>query len=410
MNLRSLTAPFSKRKGLLRAAAVLVLAIAAAIVVKWQFFPAEAPRTFVTAPATVGHLEDTVLASGVLQAFKQVSVGAQVSGQIKRLAVALGDQVKAGQLVAEIDSVTQQNNVRNSEAALATAQAQVKAQEASLIQAERAFRRQKELREADAGSQADLDTAEATYRSTLANIDALKAQVQQAAIAADTAKVNLGYTRIVAPIDGQVVAVVAQEGQTVNSNQSAPTIVKMAKVDTMTIKAQISEADVTRVKAGQKVYFTILGEPDQRYQATLRAVEPAPESIATESSAATTSSSSTATAVYYNGLFDTPNPDGKLRISMTAQVYIVRAEARDALLIPSAALGARAKDGRHTVRVVDAQGQAALRSVRVGLNNNVNVQVLEGLQAGEQVVLGDASSAPSASGRQPQRRGPAMRL
>ncbi|CAN7211929.1 MULTISPECIES: efflux RND transporter periplasmic adaptor subunit [unclassified Acidovorax] len=386
----------------------LVLIAAVAAFVKWQFFPAKVPNNFITATAATGDLEDTVLASGTLQAFKQVSVGAQVSGQIKSLKVALGDNVKAGQLVAEIDSLTQQNTVRNSEAALATAQANLRARQASLSQVELAYKRQQQLRAADAGPQADLEAAEATYRTTLADIDALKAQMQQAAIAADTAKVNLGYTRIVAPIDGQVVAVVTQEGQTVNANQAAPTIIKLAKVDTMTVKAQISEADVTRVKPGQKVYFTILGEPDQRYQATLRAVEPAPDSIATESSqsSAATSSNAAATAIYYNGLFDAPNPDGKLRISMTAQVYIVRAEAKGVVTIPSAALGERHADGTTTVRVVDAEGNAAPRQVKIGLNNNVSAQVTEGLAAGEKVVLGDGATAPSATNPGRMRGGP----
>ncbi len=387
-----------QKKTLIRTATVVVLLVAAAAFIKWQFFSAPPAPTFVTATATQGDIEDTVLASGVLQAFKQVSVGAQVSGQLKSLKVALGDTVKQGQLVAEIDSLTQQNSLKNAESALATSQAQLRAREAALIQTQLAFKRAQQLRNADAGSQADLEAAEATYKTTLADIDALKAQVQQSAIAKDTSKLNLGYTRIVAPIDGQVVAIVTQEGQTVNANQSAPTIIKLAKVDTMTVKAQISEADVTRVKPGQKVYFTILGEPDQRYEATLRAVEPAPDSIATESTTGATTSSSAATAIYYNGLFDAPNPEGKLRISMTAQVYIVRAEAKGAVIIPASALGQRGAGGVYTVRVVDASGQATPRKIKVGLNNNVNAQVIEGLAAGDKVVTGDASTAPSAAG------------
>jgi macrolide-specific efflux system membrane fusion protein len=397
----------------IRSGIAVVVLVAVGAFVKSQFFPNKVVNSFVTATATMGDLEDTVLASGVLQAFKQVSVGAQVSGQVKSLKVALGDTVKAGQLVAEIDSVTQQNNLLNAQAALGTSQAQQRAKEAALAQAQLAYRRQQELRAADAGSQADLEAAEATYKTTLADIDALKAQAQQAAITADTAKVNLGYTRILAPIDGQVVAIVAQEGQTVNANQSTPTIIKMAQVNTMTVKAQISEADVTRVKAGQKVYFTILGEPDRRYEARLRAVEPAPDSVATDTT--TTTSSAAGTAIYYNGLFDTPNPEGKLRISMTAQVYIVRAEAKNVLTIPSAALtrergGKSGAGGGYSVRVVDAQGNATPRSVKIGLNNNINAQVLEGLEAGDKVVIGDAASAPSITGAGTSQRRPPMRL
>jgi len=253
-----------------------------------------------------------------------------------------------------------------------------------------------------------LESAQAANDLALANIDALKAQILQAQVTVDTAKVNMGYTRITAPIDGQVVAIVTQQGQTVNANQSTPTIIKLAQTETMTVKTQISEADVTRVKMGQKVYFTILGEPNKRYTATLRSIEPAPDSILTETTSST-STTAASTAIYYNGLFDAPNEDGKLRISMTAQVQIVRADAPGALTIPATALGPRGKDGSYTVRVVGADGQAQPRSIKVGLNTNVSVQVLEGLVEGDKVVIGDAATAPSKTGAQGGMR-PPMRL
>lgn len=213
----------------------------------------------------------------------------------------------------------------------------------------------------------------------------------------DIAKADLGYTRISAPINGVVVAVVTEEGRTVNANQSAPTIVMLARLDTMKVKAEISEADVTRVRPGQEVYFTILGEPDKRYRATLRTVEPAPASIAAKSfgSSSNDSGSTTATnaAVYYNGLFEMPNPDGELRTSMTAQVYIVLDHAKNVLVIPATALGAKESDERRSVRVVDAEGRATPRRIRIGMNNNVVAEVLEGLKAGEHVVIGDAAGA-----------------
>ena len=396
------------RKNTLRWITIALGLVALGVVAKWQFFPAAQPPSFVTATATTTDLQDTVLATGVLQAFKQVSVGAQVSGQVKVLHVALGDKVKAGQLIAEIDSVPQQNTQRNAEAALANVQAQLRAQQATQAQTALALQRQKELFAADAGARADLESAQAANDLALANVDGLKAQILQAQVTVDTAKVNMGYTRIVAPIDGQVVAIVTQQGQTVNANQSTPTIIKLAQTETMTVKTQISEADVTRVKIGQKVYFTILGEPDKRYTATLRSIEPAPDSILTDTTTSTTSST-TSTAIYYNGLFDAPNPDGKLRISMTAQVQIVRADAPGALTIPATALGPRGKDGSYIVRVVGADGQAQPRSIKVGLNTNVSVQVLEGLVEGDKVVIGDAATAPSKTGAQGGMR-PPMRL
>ncbi|AKP88465.1 MULTISPECIES: efflux RND transporter periplasmic adaptor subunit [Achromobacter] len=381
---------------------IAVVLLIIAFGVRAAFFSSPPPPTFAVAEVVRGNLEDSVLASGTMDAIERVSVGAQATGQLKSLKVALGDRVTRGQLVAEIDDLTQQNELRNTQAALQTRRAERAAKVATLKQAELAFRRQRQMLAADASSREAYESAEATLSVTRAEIAALDAQIVQAEIEVDKAKVNLGYTRIVSPIDGVVVAVVTKEGQTVNAIQSAPTIIKVAQVATMTIKAQISEADVTRVKPGLPVYFTILGEPDQRYHATLRAVEPAPDSIQKDDATASlTSSSSTSTsaAVYYNGLFDVPNPDEKLRISMTAQVSIVLGEARDAVVVPASALGKRGQDGRYEVRVVGKNNQTETRQVRIGMNNNVQAQVLEGLEVGERVVSADAAPVAAAAGR-----------
>ncbi len=381
------------------AALGLVVLIAAAFGVKLYFFPAETPPAFVTATAALGDIEQSVLATGTVQASKQISVGAQASGQIRSLNVALGDVVKKGQLIAEIDALKQQNDLRNADAALLSAEALLGSRQAALKQAELNFARQRDLLAADAIARQVFEQAEATLGSARADVKTSEAQIAQSRIAADTARVNLGYTRIVAPMDGVVVAIVAQQGQTVNANQSAPTLIKLATLDTVTIKAQISEADVVRVKAGQKVSFSILGSP-QRYSTTLRTVEPAPESIATETTAAASSTANA--AIYYNGLMDVPNPEGRLRIAMTAQVTIIQSEAKGVLLIPSAAIEG-GRRGPASVRVLDAEGQPQKREVKVGLNNNVNAQILEGLVEGDKVVLSEAPSPEGKGGRQPPR-------
>jgi len=392
-----------------RYALAAIVVVALLVAGKFYFFPSNKAPAYVTAPAVLGDLEQSVLATGTLQAFQQVSVGAQASGQIKSLKVVLGQSVRKGDLIAEIDASKQQNDARNTQAALESAQAQLGSRQATLKQAELTYRRQQELLAADAISKEAFEQAELAYNTARADIRTSEASIAQARIAADTSQVNLGYTRIVAPIDGVVVAIVTQEGQTVNANQSAPTIIKLARLDTITVKAQISEADVVRVKPGQKVYFTILGAPQKRYYTTLRTVEPAPESIATETAS---SSSSSAAAVYYNGLMDVPNEDGQLRISMTAQVYIVLNEAKQVLVIPAAALGERARGGgatTATVRVVDKSGKITPRKVKVGISNNVNVQILEGLEAGDEVIISEA--APAGAGAQaPRQQQPRLRL
>jgi macrolide-specific efflux system membrane fusion protein len=344
-----------------------------------------------SAVARIDHIESTVLAGGTIEPHKLVSVGAQASGQIKSLKVRLGDTVQAGDLIAEIDSITEENSFKNARAALHSIRAQRNVQIALLKQSRLAFERQKTMLEQDATSRADYESAEAVVTTTRAQIASLDAQIVQGQTTLDTAQATLGYTKIKAPLSGTVVAIVAKEGQTVNANQITPTIVKLAQLDIMTVNAEISEADVIHVRPGQKVYFTILGNPRKRYESRLWTIAPAPQSMEAESHAGdgSANSGSTSTAVYYSGLFDVANPQGELRVSMTAQVYIVLAEAENALTIPAAALRDETKDGSYTVAVLDADGKSTLRRITVGINNNITAQVLSGLGADERVVVGE---------------------
>lgn len=371
----------------------------------WAF--AGPPLQVLTVPVRIADVEQTVLASGVIQPRKLVSVGAQASGRIIAMRVSLGDQVHKGQLIAEIDPQPQQNALSNAEAVLAQDRAQRASRLAALKLAELTFKRAAVTYGQEASSQADYETAEAAYKGAQADIQAVDAEIKQAAIAVDLARVTLGYTKVVAPMDGTVVAIVAPEGQTVNAVQAAPTIVKLADLETMTVKAQISEADITRVHPGQKVYFTILGAPEHRYYTRLRAVEPAPESLATDSSGPGASAAGTNntqnSAIYYNALFDIVNSDHSLRPSMTAQVSVVLREAKDAATVPSSALREARPDGRRLLRVQDGKGSIEDRWVRVGLDDNSVVQVLDGVKPGERIVLdssapgGARSNSPGAS-------------
>ncbi|MBP0717246.1 macrolide transporter subunit MacA [Burkholderia sola] len=371
-------------------ATLAVVAIAAGVTLK-ACAPAKHPQ-YLSAPVTRGDLENAVLATGALQAFRQVDVGAQVSGQLKTLKVKLGDKVTKGQWLAEIDPVISENALRQARASEESLRAQQQSAAAQLTQAELAFRRQQAMLPDDATSRESFEAAKATLDVQRATVASLAAQIRSARIQIETAQANLGYTRIVAPIDGQVVAIVTQEGQTVIAQQQAPVILKLANLDTMTVKAQVSEADVIRVSAGQTAYFTSLGEPDKRHYGKLRAIEPAPQNYADAQSPLGGGGAKPNAAVFYNALFDVPNPEHRLRIAMTAQVNIVLGDARNALIIPAAALGEKRKDGTVAVRVLRADGSTETRHVRIGINNNVRVEVLAGLKDGERVVIGEASA------------------
>ncbi|MBJ7554373.1 efflux RND transporter periplasmic adaptor subunit [Marinomonas spartinae] len=344
---------------------------------------------FLTATVTVGNLDQTVTALGRLQPKELVNVGAQVTGQVQRLHVVLGQKVKAGDLIAEIDAKPQQLALRNAEASVASLQAQKAARQATLVQAQLTYNRQKTLIAVDATARADVEAARAARDVVRAEINSLQAQIDQARIQVETARIKLAYARITAPMDGVVVAVVTKQGQTLNSFQSAPTIVVIAKLNVMTVRAKIAEADVNKIHPGQSVWFTTLGQK-HRYQAHIEQVEPAPKSIVK-------GETSTAQAIYYNALFDVPNPKGVLKPSMTAQVSVLVARERGVVLIPIAALGERIDDG-YRVRVVNPEThQVVSRQVKIGITTTNQAVVISGVKPGEQVVLGEAGSESNSS-------------
>lgn len=369
-----------------------VLGIGALALVGFLFLGPPPKPELVTAKARQGPIEEVVLATGVLEPQELVRVGAQASGRVERLAVEVGDRVQAGQLIAEIDSQTQRNSLRDRQAALANTRATRAARAAGLAQAEKDFERQRAMLAADATPRANFDAAVATLDSARAEVRAFDAQITQAQAALDSVRVELGYTRITAPIAGTVVAIVTDEGQTVNALQTAPTIVMIARLDTMTVRADISEADVIRVRSGLPVWFSILGAPQRRFTGELRQIEPAPETIANEGSPASTGAGSTNGAIYYTGLIDVANADGVLRPSMTAQVSIVLRRVGNAVLVPLTAVeGAPRAGGMARIRIVNAEGEAEARTVRVGIDNGSDIQILSGLRAGETIVLGTST-------------------
>ena len=422
-------------------AAIVVLLLG--IFAYQQLKPKAAEPNYLTAKAEIGDIENNVMASGKVKALNTVDVGAQVSGEVKKLYVDIGDQVQQGDLIAQIDQVTQRNALDNqqatleqSAAALQSARAEALSRQASLKsayadlasrqselkQAQSDFARLKSLVEIDAISQqeydtqatavqtakaavdnarAAIDTANAAIVTANADISSQQAELRKSQTNVNTAQQDLGYTTIRAPMSGTVVSITTEQGSTVNANQTAPTIVTLADLSTVRINAQISEADVINVQAGMPVYFNIIGNPEQKFDATLKAIEPAPEQIS--------ETSSTDTAIYYIGYLEVPNPERRFRIDMTAQVYVVIDQAKDALLIPSTALKNSKTDtsGKTTatVRVLQADGTVKEQPVTVGINNRVNAQILSGLKAGDDVILSEDNSSSkgnqSGGGRPP---------
>ncbi|EPE8811050.1 efflux RND transporter periplasmic adaptor subunit [Yersinia enterocolitica] len=332
-----------------------------------------------------GDIERNVMASGSLKPSLQVNVGAQVNGQLTKLYVKQGDRVTRGQLLAEIDPTLQQNELRKSEAELQSAQAQKQASQALLRQYLLEFRRQQTLAKEGSGVKSALEKAQAQYDSQLAQLHVNEAQIVQSQMAMETAKANLGFTRIMAPIDGEVLGIVTKEGQTIVSSQTAPTILVLANVDTMTVHTRISETDILKVSVGQPLWFYVVADPERRYDSRMDAIQEASaESLREDSSGS--ANSQQPSAVYYNGIFNIANQERLLRTSMTAQVFIITAQAKNVLRVPLSALGEQQPDKRYRVQIINGK-QRSVRWVSVGLRNAQYAEVKAGLAQGDQVLL-----------------------
>lgn len=385
---------------LLRRFGWLIGLAAAAGVYAWQTWlaPNEVPVRPFTETVQRGNIEDIVTATGTLQPRDYVDVGAQVSGQLKKLYVKVGSTVKTGDLLAEIDPAVYRARVDANRAQLKNLRAQLNAQRARIDLARQQFTRQQNLMQESATSTDALQIAKATLEAADAQAESLEAQIEQNESELRAAEANLGYTKIYAPKAGTVVSVSAMEGQTLNANDQTPIVLRIADLSTMTVYAKVSEGDVSRLREGTNVYFKTLGNGERRWQGKLRQIMPTPQVVNN--------------VVLYEALFDVPNREGELKTQMTAQVFFVVASVKDAVLVPVGALrpvdaddradsvkeskaaddGAYADpralfaNGRALVEVLNGDSKVEPREVRVGVVTRVAAQILDGLEPGEEII------------------------
>lgn len=367
----------------------LTLAVMLVVVVIWALWRAVAtpPATFITETITRGDIEKTVLATGVLEPSVQVNVGAQVNGQLKKLYVKQGERVKKGQLLAEIDPTIQQNELKTAKAQLENVRAQRDSRRALLWQYEMEWRRQQRLNRDGAGKKSDFEQAKAQFESAKEQLRMDLAQIQQAEIAVQTAEANLGYTRILAPVEGEVLGIITQEGQTIVSSQVAPTLLILANLDVMKVRTRISEADILKVKIGQPLSFYVLADTAKRYHSVLDNIQSAPDEALRDSGGMSSlGSGQQRSAIYYSGVFTVANPQHALKTSMTAQVFIVTAQAKKVLRLPLTALGESLGKDRYEVQV-NLDGKMETRQIQTGLSDQQFVEVKSGLNEGDEVVI-----------------------
>lgn len=365
-----------------------LLAVAALAAGMWWWLKPKNEINYLTEPVVRTSIAQTVSATGEISAAQLVDVGAQASGQIKKLHVTLGQQVKKGDLIAEIDSTSQLNNLNTNKAKLDTYQAQLVSAEIALRSADKKYKREQALWQEDATSREALEDAQDAFAAAKASVAELKSSIRQTQIAINTAEADLGYTRITAPMDGTVVAIPVEEGQTVNANQTTPTIVQVADLSTMLNKMQIAEGDVNKVKAGMKLSFTTLSQPDNVREATLESIDPGLTTMSQGSY--TTSTDTTDSAIYYYARSLVPNEDNVLHIGMTTENTIIINQAEKVLAVPK--LAVKQRGGKQYVRVLGENNQPQEKEITTGLSDNMSTEVKSGLSEGENVIISEAAA------------------
>lgn len=363
---------------------VLVLA-AAGIYLK--VFKKEDTVTYITQSVKRQNVEKVVNATGEVKAVDLVTVGAQVSGKIEQLYVSIGQNVKKGDMIAEIDSTTQQNDVDIAKAKMSSYQAQLKAAKTSLKIAEKQYKRMQSLKKQNAASTEDLENAEDGYESAMSKVAEIEASLKETEISLSTAETNLGYTKITAPLDGTIVSVPVKVGQTINAAMDTPTIVQIADLNQMEIYIEISEGDIGNIKPGVKVTYSVLADMNKVYETTLKSIDPALTLLTDDQYTEVVDASE---AIYFYGRLVVPNRDGKLRIGMTTQNVIYVESADDVLTVPAMALKGDV-NGKY-VEVRTAEG-VERRPVTTGVSDDLNVEIKDGVQEGEEVVIAQMSSA-----------------
>ena len=380
-----------------KALPILLIVIVVAAAGAWFALSGKQDKVdYITETARVADIRKVVNATGEVGAVQLVSVGAQASGQIEKLYVSVGQQVRKGDPIADIDSTTQRNDLDINKAKLDTYQAQLAAKQVALKVAQTQYNREAQLRKTNSTSRESLEDAENALATAKAAVAELESQIRQAQIAVNTAETNLGYTKISAPLDGTVVAVPVEEGQTVNANQTTPTIVQIADLSHMEIKIEIAEGDITQVKPGMTVDYTILAEPGATRRAVLDSIDPGLTTLSDGTYDTSSGSSSSDSAVYYYAKAVVPNPDGALRIGMTTQNVIVVDSAVQVPAVPSIAVFTR-PGGEDYVRLLRPDGSVEERTVETGLSNNMLTEIRSGLQAGDRVVSAQMTQAEAAA-------------
>ena len=360
----------------------LLLLILISLAAWYWFFSDSDDQAWLIQRAKTGSIENHVASTGTLEPKNYVDVGAQVSGQVKAIYVEEGDVVTKGQLLAEIDASVFETKVANAEASLENKRAGLQQQLAELELQELRLKRNEGLYQHQAISEDALVESRTGVKILKAKIEASRAQIKadEASLAGD--KVSLGYTSLFAPIAGTVASIAVREGQTLNATNSAPVVMKISDVSVMTLRVEVSEADIPKLEPGMDVRFATLGQPDHYRWSTLKKILPTPNVVND--------------VVLYQVLVDVENTDHALMEAMSTQVFFIQEAAHDVLLVPLAAV--RRTPRGAFVRVPGANEEERV-AVELGIVSRTHAQILSGLEEGDDVIAGSINAATGEQAR-----------
>ncbi|WP_297959011.1 efflux RND transporter periplasmic adaptor subunit [uncultured Campylobacter sp.] len=360
-----------------------------------KFFKQEEAPKALTTRLEKGDIRGTVTAAGEVYARDLVDVGAQVSGQIKKLYVKVGDKVQKGDMIAQIDSVTQENEIAQQKAQLLIHEANLASAKIAAENAKTQYNRELELYKRNAASKEAVENAKNSAALKEAEQKQIEAQIEQTKLQLSTAETNFDYTKITAPISGTIVSMPVEEGKTVNSNQTTPTIVKIADLSKMEIKMQIAEGDISKVKVGMDVEYSILSDLDNIKKAKIYKIDPGLTTLSDgtydKTSSGSSSSSSSDSAIYFYAKMLVDNENDFLKIGMTTENNIIVSEANNTSYLPTSVIKRDAKGDYVTVLNGKEPEQ---RYVKTGVSDDLNTEILSGLDEKDEVLIADGKAAP----------------
>ena len=369
-------------KKLLLTALIIGLAVAAATAFRNR---SRDVADFVTKRLEKGAIVETVTATGTITPISNIDVGTQVSGRIQEIFVDYNSQVQKGQLLALIDPSSFESNVAKEKANLEVAKAQVLVAKASRDYYKKHLERITKLNKQSYSADKELDEAQKDYDTSVAQMALYQAQVEQAQAALDYNLIQLGYTKIISPVDGMIVSKNNEAGQTVAASFETPTLFNVAEdLTKMKIEASVVEADIAKVKEGQTVEFSVDSYPDEIFTGTVTQVR----------NEAVTNSN----VVTYEVIIEVDNSDLKFKPGMTANVEIITASKNDILVSPNKALRFSIDNGETRYKdkglwILD-NGQPRRLAVMTGIYDDDSTEVSgPELQEGMEVIVERSETA-----------------